>query len=291
MSIELYLDQRAGTPTGSGNGRYFMFSEYIRAPRGSVLTLQLQSVTIPLTHWVINSSNDTLVLQYSVDDTSVTIRLPNGNKTIDSVVAVINAGMGVGTQWGWGVEYDFDTNQLLFKNTSTSLYPSVTIGEGTTCTELLGFEVGDTSNGQEMRSRGIDLSGDACFYINSDQRTTNIRPFGGGDVSVVGRIPITRGTNDVERWTNYNGFTNTLSVDFLSGLYIEILDDRCDKQVEFHGGYWTVSLVFGNVEEANPRLLYTASSVPLSAESEPQQPQPAASAENLTVKETPKPIG
>ena len=45
-------------------------------------------------------------------------------------------------------------------------------------------------------------------------------------------------------------------MDFLSGIFVEILDDRCERAIEFHGGYWTVSLVFGNVEEENPRLLY-----------------------------------
>ena len=75
-------------------------------------------------------------------------------------------------------------------------------------------------------------------------------------MSVLGRVPITRGTNDVERFSNYTNYTNSLTVDFLSSIYIEILDDRCERPVEFHGGYWTVSLVFGNVEEVNPRLLW-----------------------------------
>ena len=64
-SIELFLDQRAGTPLGDSNGRFFMFSEYIRAPRGSVLTLALQTVTIPLTHWVITKFNSVLAIRYS----------------------------------------------------------------------------------------------------------------------------------------------------------------------------------------------------------------------------------
>ena len=259
--IELFLDQRAGTPLGDGNGRFFMFSEYIRAPRGSVLTLALQSVTIPLTHWVINDFNNTLAIRYSAGEVDVqTITFANGNKTIDSVVALLNTQL----QFEWQAEYDFDTNQVVFSlPIGGSLTVSMTIEEGTTCGELLGFVVGDSSSGTTtLRSRGIDLSGDTCFYVNSNLRTSNVRPFSGGDVSVLGRVPITRGTNDVERWSNYTNYINQLSVDFLSGIFIEILDDKCERPIEFHGGYWTVSLVFGNVEEENPRLLYAGEAPP-----------------------------
>jgi hypothetical protein len=243
MNTELYLDSRSGIKVDAmGSGRYFILNEPIIAPFGAQISVQLVSATVPLTHWALNDRNNDLHIVYT-NSTEQNISLLQGNRSIDLIILKMNEVL----MHGWVAAYDETTNLVTFRGGTLGFE----IGPNTTCQVALGVEIGDVSGLDLSGSssevtlvgwNGVDISGTACFFVNSNIYTTNRMALLQNSAAVLGRIPITKAPNDIERWVNLTGFTNATTCHYLSLLYIELLDDLCEYPIEFHGGHWSITL-------------------------------------------------
>ena len=250
--MELYLDSRQGLSAGGAlTGVYFLLSEPIIAPLGCQLTLQVTSATVPLTHWALHDGNNDLHLIYS-DLSEQFISLLEGNRSIDLVITKLNMNL----LHGWVASYDETTNLVTFSAGTLGL----SIGPMTNCQTALGVVIGDVS-GVDLAGtspvpmlvgrNGVDISGTACFFVRTNLFTQNSIPLSNVPSSVIGRIPITRAPNDIERFVNQSPFVNTLSSDFIGLIYVELLDDQCRFPIELHGGHWSITILFGNTPQSD----------------------------------------
>ena len=132
--------------------------------------------------------------------------------------------------------------------TTPNISDSILIGLFTTCAELIGVHIGDTSVlGSYTAPDSVNLAGTTCFYIRSNLRTRNIDPRTLGFSSIIANIPITKPHNGLERFAQ-SGFSFGLRERSIYYIVIEVLDDDL-QPVTFHGGGWQVTLEFA-VEEA-----------------------------------------
>ena len=104
----------------------------------------------PLTHYVINESNNPLELGDTV------MNLQTGNFNSDDLVVYMNNRFPP----GMASSYSENTKKITIEHPGTNF----SVGVGTTCSELLGVRVGDVSaDGMYRAHDGVNLAGTGSF--------------------------------------------------------------------------------------------------------------------------------
>ena len=268
MRQQLYLESRFGYALSDGSVLFWLQDQLvIPNPREYEFSVSVPDSSFPLTHYVINESNNTLELGGSL------INLPTGNFNIDDLVVYMNDRFPAGLV----CSYSENTNKItLSQDTAFS------VGAGTTCSELLGVRVGDVSvDGVYEAPDGINLAGTSSFYIKSNMRTLNRDPVSLGYSNIIAKIPITRSYNGVEKYQQ-PGFSFAIRDRSVSYIVISVLDDNM-RPVTFNGGYWSLTMEFAVVradpysQPADYRTLTNNNGRPLgSAEDPPDDQRPVA---------------
>jgi hypothetical protein len=145
-----------------------------------------------VTHYVITEVNRDLALLYS-DGTSSNIRLPVGNYSINDLIAFLNTNIDPRVS----VKYVEQTNTIQFE----SQLIDVVVGQGTTCSVLLGLNPGMSSVDGVLVSEGIDLRGTPSYFIDSNLRTGNRGPIDRRFGGILAKVPITKPQNGIEFYT------------------------------------------------------------------------------------------
>jgi len=142
---------------------------------------------------------------------------------------------------GFVVSYRENTNKL--KLSTTQPITNLEIGVGTTCNELLGIVVGESSdNGVYEARNGINLAGTSHFYIRSNLRTQNRDSFRLGFSRLMAKILITRNFNGVEKYSQ-SGFYFVIQDRSIDYIVFSALDEDLILG-EFHGGHWSITIEF-----------------------------------------------
>ena len=199
---------------------------------GAIIRINLlrsPCINVPLTNYVINSFNN--ILDLEIGATSYRITFPEGNHSIDQLVAVMNTALP-----DLGIEYVEATNKLVI---SSNADKTIRIGEETTCGVLLGLKPGSEGVAGVLQGTGVDLRGTGTFFIQTNLRTRNREPVTRGFGSLLASIPITKAHNGIET------FHSDIQVPILdrqvSFIILKILDDD-QRGVVFHGGQWSMVL-------------------------------------------------
>jgi hypothetical protein len=142
MLQHVYLDTTYADGVLIDGTHVFSILDPITVPQGITMQVQLLNAWLPRTYYNIFDGNDTLVLHYDdggeIPGQPLTIKLPRGNRSIDDIVEFLNNGL----LDDYLASYDENTNKLSLRGTENADH-HVVIGEGTTCTRLLGLSVGD----------------------------------------------------------------------------------------------------------------------------------------------------
>ena len=237
MRQQLYLESRFGYPLNDGSVLFWLQDQLvIPNPREYEFSLSVPDSSFPLTHYVINESNNTLEIGDTV------INLPTGNYNIDDLVVYMSARFPAGMV----CTYSENTNKITIERPGTNF----SVGIGTTCSDLLGVRVGDVSaNGVYQAPDGVNLAGTSSFYIKSNMRTLNRDPVSLGYSNIIAKIPITRSYNGVEKYQQ-PGFFFAIRDRSVSYIIISVLDDDM-RPVTFNGGSWSLTMEFA-VVRADP---------------------------------------
>ena len=111
--------------------------------------------------------------------------------------------------FGFKANYSENTNTLHFTSQTTGA--ALSIGPATTCGDLIGVRIGDTSVlGSYTAPNGFNIAGTTSFYLRSNLRTRNREPRTLGYSSIIANVPITKPHNGLERFTQ-SGFTFCLN--------------------------------------------------------------------------------
>ena len=240
MRQQVYLESRFGYTLPSGAVLWWLNDPITLPNRDHQFNLSVPHASIPLTHWVVSSANNTLHLVYRDSQGTAApsqISLPQGNYSIDELVDYIN----IRLLHGFKLTYNDNTNSLHLS--TGSLGYEVEVGADTTCAELLGLGVGDTSVlGSYYAPHGVNLAGTASFYLRSNIRTRNRDPRGLGFSNILARVPITKAHNGLEKFSQ-SGYSFGIWDRSIHYIVIEVLDESM-QPVTFHGGSWSLTLEF-----------------------------------------------
>lgn len=247
MRQQVYLNSRFADGFLPSGALQFKLNPHIAVPSPDYqLTLSLLDASIPLTNYVVTEANNHLELKLwsSADPVpliqDVDVYFAVGNWPIDALIDRINAHPEL--YYGTQAAYDEATNLV----TLTCPDPNIVIqiGPETTCWRLLGFSPGDTSSDGVLVGRGgVDMSGTQAFYIRSNLKTRNRDPQTRSYGRFLGKVPISRAYNGIEKWTNSTGYSYTIYHSDIAVIEVEILDDDL-QPVAFAGGHWDLTLEF-----------------------------------------------
>jgi hypothetical protein len=137
MMQQLYLDTIYSDATLADGTHVFALRDPITVPERHTLHVRLLNAWLPLSYYSIFEENDTLVLGYYDDGSDewapdVTVRLPRGNRSMDDLVAFLNAGR----LHDYVARYDEFTNRVTLEGTDEAEAVLV-MQPGTTCQRLL----------------------------------------------------------------------------------------------------------------------------------------------------------
>ncbi len=212
MRQQLYLESRFGYPLNDGSVLFWLQDQLVILNlREYEFSLSVPDSSFPLTRYVINETNNTLVLG------GTTINLPSGNFNIDDLLLYMSAQFPPGMV----CFYSKDIDKITISGGN-----DFSVGTGTTCAWLLGVRVGEVSvDGVYEAPDDVNLVGTSSFYIKSSMRTLNRDPVSLGFSNIIAKIPITRSYNVVEKYQQ-SGFSFVIKDRSVSYIVILVLDDN-----------------------------------------------------------------
>ena len=243
MLQQLFLDTAYADAKLDDGTHVFSLLDPLTAPQGYTLQVRLLNAWLPHTYYSIFDGNDTLVLHYDdggeIPGQPVTIKLPRGNRSIDDIVAFLNNEL----LDEYVARYDENTNKLSLRGTENAEH-HVVIGEGTTCTRLLGLSVGDSAQIVEgelllTASRIVDLTRTSSVFVHSNLLTQNRDPRTRRVGDILAKIPSSAQFNGIDHFSS-DAFVDVYNR-YLSYVSIRLSDDD-GRTLDLNGGRFTATL-------------------------------------------------
>jgi hypothetical protein len=243
MLQQLYLDTAYAYAKLDDKTHVFSLLDPLTTPQGYTLQIRLLNAWLPHTYYSIFDGNDTLVLHYDdggmIPGEPVTIKVPRGNRSIDDIVAFLNDGR----LDEYVTIYDENTNKLSLRGTENADH-HVVIGEGTTCTRLLGLSVGDSAqivDGELLLTAGrvVDLTRTSSVFVHSNLLTQNRDPRTRRVGDILAKIPSSAQFNGIDHYSS-DAFVDVANR-YLSYVSIRLSDDD-GRTLDLNGGRFTATL-------------------------------------------------
>lgn len=211
---------------------------------GRAKKIQLQSAEIPVSYYVINSSNNSFSLTEDANP-PVTVTLPLGSPSATDLATFLQTALNSVSPGPltYSVTFDSSTNKFTISNAPATNF-SLTFTSNSPYVQL-GFNVGTTSTGTSLTSTNvINLSGTNFFMIqltNIPQTNTTSKK-----TSYTFKVPITVAPFSTEIYTN-NGQWNQI-VDYGNSSPVDInmlavkLVDYNNNVINLNGNDWSFTL-------------------------------------------------
>eukprot|EP00611_Tribonema_gayanum_P029767 TRINITY_DN805_c0_g2_i1.p1 TRINITY_DN805_c0_g2~~TRINITY_DN805_c0_g2_i1.p1 ORF type:complete len:262 (-),score=36.23 TRINITY_DN805_c0_g2_i1:29-814(-) len=232
--VEVYLNSKNGTRLSMYHDRvFFTLPRPIIAPEGYQMYLSVQSFTCPVSWYVVNSNNDTLVIN------NVPYVIPWGNYKIADLVNTLKLLLPLAVTY----------NSINHKITLSS--PTYFNVYGGLC-RLLGIP--EASGGTTISSlHTIDLTGVNSIYVISNYTGNNIDSAGPGQ-TVICRVPVTEPPLGVVQYSDQACYAGIMmSDDVLSSIEITLEDeDRLQLQATI---FWEMTLQVSFIKTGVKRML------------------------------------
>jgi hypothetical protein len=241
--IELYLNSSNSSFRVNGSDynsdMIFYFNQPITKPADYNFTIKVQSFVLPLSYYLINSTNNKIVFFRTGNLTEYT--LPIGNYNIKTLITALTTLCG-----GDGYSFSYDTSTLLFTITHTT--DSFHLDYRSTIQKLIGFYAGVdfTSTGVSLTSPYvINLSGENnMLYIDlTNIQTSNLSSRDGNRTSILKSIANTNREGDLLVWINQTDAVSYLQDEVLTFFHIRILGEDIYTPVNLNGQDWNMTLV------------------------------------------------
>lgn len=198
------------------------------------MTLKILNGSIPVSFTLVNSSNNTLVIN------STTYTLTKGNYNATSLLTELSTKLS-----GYTVTYSTTTNKYTLNNTTADF----TIKSSSTCLKLLGFatDADTASTSHTLTSTyNVDLSGDNTIYIDiANLHTHNLSSSTGTNTSIVKSI-LANVTYGSVLFLEDNGTAPmVLQEDHIGFFHIRMLGEDCSTLLDFSNTDWQLTLEIG----------------------------------------------
>lgn len=238
--IEIYLNSQYYTTKFNGTSNsdmIFLFKNPVIPPLNHNMTLRLKNIYIPLTMYIVNDTNNTLI----IDTTTYT--LDNGNYNANSIITELISKLGS----NFTITYDNITNKLTFTKSTGNF----TIQSSSTCLRILGFQENTsyTSTGNSLTSiYPIDLTGDNVLYVDLPNiKTFNLSSRTGTQTSIISSILLDVPFGSVLYYENPILQGSVIQEDHISFIHIRILSEDGINLLNLQNANWEITLEIGFV--------------------------------------------
>lgn len=244
--IEIYLNSANANFKVNGTKNsdvIFYFSDPIQKPLTHSFALRVVACSIPLSMYIVNTSNNKLVIN------SVSYTIPVGNYNSIDLGTKINS-LIVAT--GISASFDSSTNKYTFSIISGNF----TINSTSTCLGLIGFVSGSsyTSVGSVLTSNSVcNLSGsNNILYVDLPNITTyNLSSATGKRTSIIKSIPCSANNGELLFWENNTSSVVYLDCDLINFFNIRIIGEDILTPVDFNSINWNITLEVSFIPKEN----------------------------------------
>lgn len=249
--IELYLNSQNASfyvnGTTYNSDMIFYFNQPIQKPNDYNFAIKVQSFVLPLSYYLVNSTNNKLTLLKSSVTTSYTV--PIGNYNITTLLTALNSLLASD-----GYTCSYSSTTLLFTITHSSL--SFSLVSTSTIQKLIGFRTGTNyaSTSTVLTSPlVINLSGDNnMLYVDlTNIQTFNMSSRDGNRTSILKSIANTNREGDLLIWINQTDAKSYLQDEVLTFFHIRILGEDIYTPVNLNGQDWNMTLVVEIIPKEN----------------------------------------
>ncbi len=222
----IFLNSAEATSRGGGVDD-FIFSNELRANRGNRIFCEVREVEMPVSWYLIDSTNN--VFTINVNSFTHSITLDSKNYNITQLLTELHAKFA-SASFNLTATFDSQTNKVKFVLTDTSDFTSLSIHESSTCLKLLGFvnnQVG-TVNGTtaEITSQNcINLNRTLNVYIKTNLKLDNINSKGEVD-GTIAKIHVDQPSGGLVHYKNIDNTKFMLANKSINHLEISLEDDE-----------------------------------------------------------------
>jgi hypothetical protein len=213
----------------------------LRSDDPTHFVIGVESISIPLAIYVVNSNNNTLI----INGTPYTI--PQGNYTSTTLLATLNTLLP-------GFVWTFSTTTNKF--TVTYGFPQFFDGTAQT---LLGYiSDGNARVSPYTLENTINLAYTTGVIVRLDNITTDNRcPSAGGGSGILARIPITVAPFKVLQYFNSQPFFTTIANKAIQSIDVSLLDDNYQPLVLVGDPVWSITLRIDYAEKNSKENQHT----------------------------------
>lgn len=218
-SIQLYLNSaNADRYNTSGYTTDCDFNlPVIEIPDGFHIYLSVQHALIPFSFYNINSSNN--ILNYTINSSSYSLVIPNGNYNVNQLISQILSLMIA----GFSISYSSITNLMTFSHTSYDF----TFNSTSTCFGILGFATTISSTSKSLVSvYAVNVSPIKSINVVSNLITYNINKAMKNNNSILCSISVNKPPYSNIEYSNPNNYRSNLFINQISVLKIKLVDDN-----------------------------------------------------------------
>ena len=236
--IEIYLSSQYATTKFNGTSNSdmtFLFTSPIIPPLNHNMTLRLKNIYLPLSMYIINETNNVLVI-----DTSTYI-LSEGNYNANTLKTELSSKLGV----NYTITYNNITNKLTFTNSLGNF----TIQSTSTCLRILGFleNISYSSVANSLTSiYPIDLTGDNIVYISvPNLKTFNLSSKTSTQTSIISSLLVEVPYGSVLYYENPVLIGSVIQEDHISFIHVRVYGEDENTLLNLENAEWSITLEIG----------------------------------------------
>lgn len=228
---------------------WFVFNEGLKIPRTHQYYLSLTEVALPVSWYVVNSTNN--VISYTAGGTArPNITLTPGNWDAKSLAQFVSSAQAFFT-----VTY----NPTNLKFTITPLSGSLRFPTGCEVLSISPMAAGTTT---AFTTGVVDLAGTRSVFVKTNLSTKCLDSLHKGRSNILSKIPVVVESGQVLHYANPSQFKTAITETDVSVIEVFLLDE--DHQLlDLNGKDWSMTLQFDVVERSETPLSVDKITTPL----------------------------
>ncbi len=222
----IFLNSAEATSRGGGVDS-FIFSNELRANRGNRIYCEVREVEMPVSWYLIDSTNNVLAL--NVNSSTHSITLDSKNYNITQLLTELHAKFA-SASFNLTATFDSQTNKVKFALTDSSTFTSLSIHNSSTCLKLIGLvanQVGtvDGTTAEITSQNCINLNRTQNVYIKTNLKLDNINSKGEID-GTIAKIHVDQPSGGLVHYKNIDNTKFMLANRTVNHLEILLEDDE-----------------------------------------------------------------
>lgn len=200
------------------------------------IMLGISHCEIPVSWYIVNDTNNKLVLEINSIQTEYI--LTNGNYNGNTFKAMLLSVIGV----GWNISLDNSTGKYTLSNTTDQF---ILKGSLSTCYKIMGFDKNTNYNSTALNlvlPYPCNFSGTNKINIKSSVlQLDNLDSSSNGHSGSIASLSVNAEPYGIIIYQNQTNFKNLIYNDFLNGIDINITDEY-NNLIDFNGVDWFMTL-------------------------------------------------